>query len=254
MPVYRFLKQTLYSIFYATFFFAIVAGIYFVFLRNPASCFDGRKNQGEEEIDCGGPCEPCEIKKLVPLQVVTTRVFRSDSVTTLFAELRNPNSTFGAASFSYTWHLFDALGEPIETLSGESFIYPGEIKYFVEPLSDASLKKISQVDFAVATSSLKWKRKEEFSQLLMQFREVENSQNKDEITTQGVIVSGETLPFNVLRVGALYFDATGRLIGASKTELRDIRPFEERFFKIVYRTSLKADLAKTRLFFEGKRP
>lgn len=24
-----------------------------------ASCFDGIRNQGEEDIDCGGPCEPC---------------------------------------------------------------------------------------------------------------------------------------------------------------------------------------------------
>lgn len=30
------------------------------------SCFDSIKNQGEEGIDCGGPCDPCAIKKEMP--------------------------------------------------------------------------------------------------------------------------------------------------------------------------------------------
>ena len=25
------------------------------------TCFDGIQNQGELEVDCGGPCAPCEI-------------------------------------------------------------------------------------------------------------------------------------------------------------------------------------------------
>ena len=27
--------------------------------RTGELCHDGVKNQGEEEIDCGGPCDPC---------------------------------------------------------------------------------------------------------------------------------------------------------------------------------------------------
>ena len=30
------------------------------------TCFDSIKNQGEEGIDCGGPCDPCVIKKEMP--------------------------------------------------------------------------------------------------------------------------------------------------------------------------------------------
>ena len=28
------------------------------FLTQP-TCFDGERNQNEENIDCGGPCDPC---------------------------------------------------------------------------------------------------------------------------------------------------------------------------------------------------
>ena len=35
-----------------------------------ATCYDGIQNQGEEGIDCGGPCAPCakeRAKWLIPL-------------------------------------------------------------------------------------------------------------------------------------------------------------------------------------------
>ncbi|MBN1644438.1 hypothetical protein JW851_00160 [Candidatus Woesearchaeota archaeon] len=38
-----------------------------------ASCFDGIQNQGEEGIDCGGPCAPCRVEKpawLVPVIII----------------------------------------------------------------------------------------------------------------------------------------------------------------------------------------
>ena len=28
-------------------------------LLGAETCFDGNKNQGEDEVDCGGPCSPC---------------------------------------------------------------------------------------------------------------------------------------------------------------------------------------------------
>lgn len=254
MPSYRFTKQVLYGLLYFAVFAGITSGVYFGFLRNPASCFDGRENQGEEETDCGGPCEPCEIRRLAPLQVGATKVLSVGTGATLFAEVRNPNFTFGAVSFTYTLEALDAAGRALKTFSGESFIYPGEIKYFVEPVLGAAPDGVRRASFTVADATLQWKRREEFPTPLMQFREVRSETRQDgAITTQGVIVNGETAPFRRLMVGAIYADRSGTVIGASKTELRDVRAFEERFFQITHPALPAADLRQTKLYFEGRR-
>ena len=53
----------------------LISYLIFLTIRGPvaASCFDGKKNQGEEGIDCGGPCPPCELKYAEPLKVYPTK-------------------------------------------------------------------------------------------------------------------------------------------------------------------------------------
>ena len=43
-------------------FFIYAFLLFFVACEESKSCFDGRQNQGELGIDCGGPCpDPCNI-------------------------------------------------------------------------------------------------------------------------------------------------------------------------------------------------
>ncbi|MDP3948038.1 MAG: hypothetical protein Q8Q41_05120 [bacterium] len=253
MPSFRLAKQIFYGLLYFAVFFGIISGIYFGFLRNSATCFDGRENQGEEDTDCGGPCEPCEIRALVPLTVSAVKVLPAGESITLFAEVRNPNFTFGAFSFIYTFEALDETGAVVTTVSGESFLYPGEIRYFVESAAGVALPQTRRANFKIENTT--WKRREEFATPLMQFREVRTEMKQDgTLATSGVIVNGETVPFRRLMVGAIYVDQLGAVVGASKTELRDVKPFEERFFQIAHPAIPGANLRATKLYFEGKRP
>lgn len=248
-------KQVVYGALYLVIFFGVISGIYFGILRSPASCFDGIQNQSETGVDCGGPCEPCEIRELAPLRVGLARIFSANGGATIFVEVRNPNVTFGATSFDYTLTAKNAAGQTVRTFSGKSFIYPGEIKYFVEPLLNTAPDGVRSAELTIAADSLAWKRREEFQVPLMQFREIRHELREDgTIATSGLVINGETVPFQRLIVGAIYSDPTGFVLGASKTELRDVRAFEERFFQIVHPALPGADLRETRLFFEGKRP
>ncbi|KKU42980.1 MAG: hypothetical protein UX56_C0001G0015 [Candidatus Azambacteria bacterium GW2011_GWD2_46_48] len=68
-------KQVIIAIFFLGILFFIGGGFYFAF-RSPASCFDKIQNQGEEDIDCGGPCATaCEEKELKPLEIFFQRKF-----------------------------------------------------------------------------------------------------------------------------------------------------------------------------------
>ncbi len=128
----RTLKQILYGGFYLSIFGIIVYFIIFKFFF-PPSCSDGIKNQGEEGIDCGGPCPSCEIRTLFPIQVNRTVFFVKESEGTidLAAQIKNPNLSWGIKKFNYSFILKDENGNEAGRITGTSFILPGETRWII---------------------------------------------------------------------------------------------------------------------------
>ncbi len=113
---YRIRKQiTIVAI--AVLFFVIAgAWLYFV-LKSEPTCFDGIKNQDEEEIDCGGKvCPSCEIKTTNQPEVFWVKAISSGGdFYDLVAKIRNPNPNFGAAEMKYYFEIKDnGVGIPKE--------------------------------------------------------------------------------------------------------------------------------------------
>jgi len=130
----RLVKQILYGAGYLAVFFFILFIIYLFWLKPAATCFDSRQNQGELGIDCGGPCPACEIKTLIPPESSWIKYFPADDQTILAVEIRNLNLNWGADYFSYTFDIYGDGGVKIKSLTKNSFIYSGEIKYLFEPV------------------------------------------------------------------------------------------------------------------------
>jgi hypothetical protein len=40
--------------------FSVIAFALYLIFSPAATCYDKIKNQGEKEVDCGGPCAPCK--------------------------------------------------------------------------------------------------------------------------------------------------------------------------------------------------
>ena len=59
-----------------------------------ATCIDGKQNQGESEVDCGGPCEPCAIEQqeVVETTTVTTTPYPQSATQTDKALRNNANN------------------------------------------------------------------------------------------------------------------------------------------------------------------
>ena len=137
------------QIVYGTVFLIILALIGYGLVRllyNPApSCFDNVQNQGETGVDCGGPCIPCAIKSLQPIQVQSQKAFKASDGTGVAVEIYNPNPDWGAQSFDYTITLKDQFGHALQTESGKSFIYPGELKYIIEPYIKQDVSTVTSV-------------------------------------------------------------------------------------------------------------
>jgi len=205
--------------------------IIIIWLKPAPTCFDNVQNQGETGIDCGGPCQVCELKNLVPLDASWIKYFTAGNQTAIVAKINNTNIRWGADSFSFALDIYGTSSVKIKTITGNSFIYSGEIKYLFE-LLDANSKNIS--DVKISFFDVSWKQDIEFPKpLLTQIRGVKTEASQ----AGGVNVSGfvtNNNAFNLSKLGIIGFllNSNGIQISASRTELENIPAFTEKQFKI----------------------
>lgn len=241
----RLAKQLFYGAGYLTVFFLIVFAIYLVWFKPAPTCYDGRRNQNEIGIDCGGSCPACEIKTLIPLETSWLKYFPADNQTVVAAEIKNSNINYAADSFSYAIDIYDNNGAKIKSLIKNSFIYAGEIKYLVE-LVEFNNKNIKEIK--ISFSDISWKLNEEFKKPTAQLREIKT----ESAAVSGFLTNNNAFRLSKIRIFGFLYSQYGILISASKTELENVSAFEEKFFKINFPKNLSGiDPNKTKVYAEA---
>lgn len=226
-------KQILYGSGYLIFVFFIIFGFYFIYFKPAPTCFDNRQNQRETGVDCGGPCQDCEIKSLVPVKANWVKYFSADSKTILAAEIKNSNSNYGADNFSYTFDIYDKNGNKIKSHSQQSFIYADEIKCLVNPI-DIDFAGVGDVKISFA--EVNWILKEKFAKPKIQLREITAKQtdNQSNIEVSGAIINDNPFSLSKIKIAGFLINSTGIKLSASKTELENLEAFGEKSFKIIF--------------------
>jgi hypothetical protein len=224
-------KQIIIVVFFLLIVAAITAGAYFIFRPRPeATCFDGIKNQGEEKVDCGGPCLPCE-KQREPLEMVYQKIIpTSENNFDLVAEIKNPNNNWGAKSVGYTLNIYNEQEENIASKQGFFYILPQENKYIVEPKISLS-EKPKRVEIKIISTS--WQRLSGFRDLALRIRDKkiqigEGMQSR----VSGVITNNTNYDLNKVELVGIIFDADKEIIAAGKTEVTTLLRNENRYFEI----------------------
>jgi len=228
----RLVKQIFYGAGYLAVFFLAVILVYFIWLKPAPTCLDNKQNQGETGIDCGGPCPPCEIRTLTPLESSWIKYFSSDNQTIIAVEIKNSNLNWGTDSFSYTFNIYGENGIKIKSFTKNSFIYGGEIKYLIEPI-EVDSKNIA--DIKISFSNINWKSAEEFPKPVIQLREVKTEsaiQDSSGVIVSGFITNNNAFPLSKARIIGFLLNQNNVQISASKTELENVPAFEEKPFKI----------------------
>lgn len=109
-------------------FFSVTVIIPYAYThREIPTCTDGKQNQGEHGVDCGGPCVIYCKAEAKSLNVLWTKVFpiRSGQYDVV-AYAENPNFEIGIQKFAYTTRLYDESGAVVATRDGEGFARPSE--------------------------------------------------------------------------------------------------------------------------------
>jgi hypothetical protein len=105
---WRLRKQIIYVSIIGLLFLFIIFLIYFQSrLQALPSCFDGKKNQNEEGIDCGGPCPPCELKSAQPLKIYPTQFLTYEKTIDFIGLIENPNPNLALKKLKYYFEIYD---------------------------------------------------------------------------------------------------------------------------------------------------
>ncbi len=191
----------------------------------PASCFDNKMNQGESDIDCGGPCTKlCKAESLEPI-VHWARIFRvSDGLYTAAIMVENPNDSARATDMKYRIKVIDPAGVPILDREGKASVDPKEYLAIIEPqiFTDKSTAVTIQFEWI---SDFNWERKEA-APLAIEIRNLEskNVDTQPEITAS--LYNPTLKVYKDFFAAVIVYGKDGNAIAASETYIEELRADE----------------------------
>lgn len=205
---------------------AVFAGVVFLiaskFLPSP-TCFDNRRNQTELGIDCGGPCEACELKNPKSISIFWARLGRAaPQAFDAAALVENPNEALSSASLQYEFAFFDDLGE-IGRRAGHSFIFPQERVYIVEPHIALSRQPL-RVEFEII--GVDWQVEHNIPPTLIvqdrQYRIRQTPAGRQSMV-EATVANASSFDFRRMETVIVVLNQEGNLIGANRVVNDNIR-------------------------------
>jgi len=212
--------------------------IYYSFIKAPETCFDGKQNQNEQAMDCGGVCQlACkEIVTGEEIQFQETAFIRSgENRYDILGKIHNPNSEVGATSFTYTASLLDSAEKVLATHSGTGYILPLETKYILDFNLDIS---VAPTTVSIHLSDVQWVRfsgyQEKPAVSIYQKRYDQISSGTGFSEVFGLLSNESSYDFRSLIVQIILRDSTGKPLALNSTEMNTVRSHENRDFRLVW--------------------
>lgn len=189
----------------------------------PPSCEDNRRNQGEEEVDCGGPCTPCTFRHQKPIEAVWTRFVQvRENSYDVAAELYNPNVKLGASAVRYEFKLFDASGVLVASRVGAGFIYPRETMHLTE-IGLISGRTVTQATLELGRPE--WLSTEAVRPDIIAGNRSYRIVTEDGIeksTVEAIVTNRAIEDLRDIAVAVLLLDEKGNLLGAHRTVIASL--------------------------------
>lgn len=222
----------------------VVSGIFVVTHFTPtATCFDNKQNQGEVDVDCGGPCGPCELKKPQALNVFWSRAAQvRPGVYDVAAQIENPNQVLSSADVAYEFLLTDEFGTIAER-TGSTIIFPKQRRYVIETGIDAG-RTPKNVEFRVL--NITWQsQKISVPQVIVENRKYAVA--TDKTRTQGVVeatlYNSSSFDLKEVEVYFLVLDKSENLIAVNKILVSNFLSNTRQTVRSLWPNELQGDVA-----------
>ncbi len=136
---------------------AVLVASLFIFVPEP-NCFDGKQNQNELGVDCGGICEAVCKSEARELNMIWSRVIElTDNIYETATLVENPNRDLGIIDAGFEIRYFDKENLIINKRSDKISLSPGE-KFVVFEQSIDVGRRVPTKSVFEWTGSGKWYR------------------------------------------------------------------------------------------------
>lgn len=215
--------------------FAFLAIAIYAFWPSNETCFDGVRNQNEEDIDCGGVCQKechkIEAKDLI-VEKAGTVPGGSAGQYDFFARISNPNAAFFNRRFEYTVVFLDQSGKILAERKGSSFIFPGERKYIVE--NNFTVSEGHSAELKILNSD--WSNIGDYYERpnlkIINKSYAETSQGTAFSEAYGLLKNESPNDFDSIEIKIILKDGTGEVIALNSTLMKTVKSGEERDFRV----------------------
>lgn len=237
----RFIIIAIYFLLFGSIF------LFFYSLRDDSepTCFDGKRNQGEKQTDCGGPCNACveDFSDAKDLTVIEKHFVPAVTGSyDVVLRVKNPNPSYGSGSFDYTVSLHDASGGILGSRTGNGFILPTEEKYIVVPNVKAATKPAS---VKVAIKDQEWSRFTDYEKPKLRiYNKRYNPVSSGSAFSEafGLLRNESPFDFRDVQIYVILKDKGGAVVAAHKTEFNTLDAAEERDFRLLWPQSFVGDV------------
>ncbi len=230
----RRVKQLTYGGFYLFLFLLLFSFLYFTFFKPGPSCSDGIQNQAEEGIDCGGPCSKvCFPENFSDLEVTQTKIFKIGlNQISLFAEVKNSNTSLAVDSFDYVFNLYDDNDNLIQAFSGNSFVYSADTSYVLIPGLNVTSSLAKRGELIVKSPD--WVKKDTLIKPKLKINDVSTFIDDGRIKISGAITNEDVMKFSKVKIIGIILGRFNKPIGASLTELNNLESNQTLHFEIIH--------------------
>lgn len=251
MTLSRGSKRLVIACIYFSSIVLLAVAAYYAFFKAPETCFDGKQNQNEQAIDCGGVCQAVCKEDVTGIDLEIKEIVfvpGGNGQYDILGKIYNPNDEIGAVSFTYTAELRDGSGKVLATRSGTGYILPQENKYILE-LGFAS--SATPVTASLRISDIEWARfsgyQEKPSINIYQKRYGQISSGAGFGEAYGLLSNESPYDFRSIIVRVILRDASGKPLAFNATEMRTVRSHEERDFRLVWPSAFPGTVEKVEM-------
>jgi len=206
----------------------IFIAVFFGFFFSPSapSCIDGKQNQDEEGIDCGGGCSVLCIDSLNELTILWSRALPAgNNIYDAAAFVENTNINAGVSRIAYRFKLYDNNNLLVTERAGTTFINSNE-RFMIFEGNIRVGNRVPKRAFLEFEKTPLWEKVFQTPPPL-EVRQTNLTEN-DGTTRLSAVVANRS-PDNIFDIvfTVSLVDENGNVFAASKTELNELLGGEE---------------------------
>lgn len=214
--------------FYSSIFFilaiTIIGSVFYFFFYDRPTCFDGKKNGNEQDIDCGGSCQKVCPFQSKTIEVLWSRAFEaSPGVYNLASYIENPNLNTRAERVPYIFRLFDDKNLLVAEKRGYADIPPQSSFVIFEP-NISTGNRLVKVAFFEFEKNPEWIQavNEELPESMLKVKTQKISKNQTSVKLEVEMENTSFERIENIQLTALLYDIEGNAVAISKTSIDSI--------------------------------